>query len=455
MKFPIFLRRFFYLATVLVFCLCSFASYIPAQQKMDSIEKQRVMSMLKNVKNAIKDDYYDPNFGGMDIDARFAAAEEKLKRTETLSQAFAVIAQAVIDLNDSHTRFYPPARNAIVEYGWRMKVFGDRAFVTAVKEKSDAEQKGLKVGDEVLGMNGFRPNRNDMWKMIYYYQVLSPQTKLILDVKSPAGETRHLEIESKITQLKTIINLSDSIDFNEAAREGDKLANLKRHYFKEIGGTLIWKMSDFVFDPGEVAGLIGKAAGKQTLILDLRGNPGGYVVTLEKLAGYFFDKDVKIADLKGRKKMDPQMAKSQGSNIFSGRVVVLVDSNSGSAAEIFARLMQIEKRGTVLGDVSAGAVMMSRGVGFDAGSATVVNYGMNLTRADVIMTDGKSLEHVGVKPDELIIPTGDDLANRRDPVLARALELAGQRIDASAAGQLFPVEKFIERKSNVAIRLEF
>lgn len=427
-----------------------------SQQKMDSIARQQVMSMLKNVKNAIKNHYYDPNFKGIDIEARFKAAEEKLRNTETLGQAFSVIAQAVIDLNDSHTRFYPPSRNAIVEYGWRMKMFGDKAFITGVQEGSDAAAKSLKVGDEVLALNGFRPTRKELWKMIYYYQVLNPQTRVVLDVKGPEQhEPRRVEVASKVTETKRVVNLNDSIDFNEAVREGSKLAAIDKHYFREVGGTSVWRMPDFAFEPSEVDGLIGKTLGKRALILDLRGNPGGYVATLEKLAGYFFDKDTKIADVKGRKPMDPQIAKTQGLRVYTGKVIVLVDSNSGSAAEIFARLMQIEKRGIVLGDVSAGAVMMSRGEGFDAGSATSIWYGMNLTRADVIMTDGKSLEHVGVQPDEVIIPTGSDLANLRDPVLARALEISGTGIDAAAAGKLFPQEKFISRRSNIAIRLEF
>jgi C-terminal processing protease CtpA/Prc len=440
------------LIAIFVFFIVQLA---PAQQKMDSIDKDRAKSMLKQVKNAIKKDYYDPNFGGMDLEARFAAAEEKLKSAEYLGQAFAIIAQAVVDLNDSHTRFYPPARNAITEYGWRMRIFGDKAFITGVKENSDADLKGLKVGDEVLKLNGFRPTRRDLWKMIYYYQTINPQTKVVLEVKSPAGEIRQLDINSKVTMLKAIINLTDTIDFNEAVREGDKLASNYKHYFKEVGGAVVWKMPDFAFAPNEVSGLIGRAKGKQALIFDLRGNPGGYVVTLEKLAGYFFEKDVKIADIKGRKPMDPQMAKSEGNDVFSGKVIVLVDANSASAAEIFARLMQLEKRGVVLGDVSAGAVMQSKGVGFDAGTANIVSYGMNLTRADVIMSDGKSLEHVGVIPDEVIIPTGKDLAEMRDPVLARALELAGVKVDPADAGKFFPVEKFVERRSNTPILLEF
>jgi C-terminal processing protease CtpA/Prc len=449
-------RKQFYLTPFLALAFC-IGLALPgfAQQKMDSVTRAQVGSMLSTVQGAIKKDYYDPTFRGIDIDARFDAARLKLKTAESLGQAYAIIAQAVLDLNDSHTSFSPPARNMIVEYGWRMKVFGNAAYITAIKDGSDAAAKGLKVGDEVLKMNGFRPARADLWKMIYYYQTLNPQLKVALEVKSPAGEVRQLQVDSHITQLKRVMDLTTSTDFNEAVREGDNLKSSYKHYFKDLGSSLIWKMPDFAFDPVDVPEVMGRAAAKQTLILDLRGNPGGYVVTLEKLAGYFFDKDTKIADIKGRKPMKPQMAKTQGPKGFTGKVIVLVDANSASAAEIFARLMQIEKRGIVLGDVSAGAVMQSRGVGFDAGVSTVINYGMNLTMADVIMTDGKSIEHVGVTPDELVVPTGKDLAERNDPVLARALQLAGVNIDAAAAGKIFPVEPFIERRTNIAIDLEF
>jgi carboxyl-terminal processing protease len=214
-----------------------------------------------------------------------------------------------------------------------------------------------------------------------------------------------------------------------------------RQRYYDIGDDLlIWKMPNFEIEENQVDEVMSKVRKHKALILDLRGNPGGYSLTLQRLAGYFFDHDVKIAELKGRKEMKPLQAKTRGDKTFNGQLVVLVDSRSASAAEIFSRLMQLEKRGIVIGDRTAGAVMQSLAFPHESGTDVVALWGVSITNADVIMSDSKSLEKVGVNPDELLLPTAADLAAGRDPVLARAAQLVGAKLDPAKAGGLFPIE---------------
>jgi len=405
-------------------------------QGLAAFDRDNAQTMLRATKDDLKKNYYDPSMRGIDLEVRFKEAEERLKQATTRDQLLVTIAQIMLEFNDSHTYFLPPPRAGNFEYGYEMQIIGTKTFVTAVKPKTDAEAKGLKPGDMVLSVDGFIPNRDNLWKMNYRYYGLMPARSIKLVVQSPGeSQPRDVEVLAKFERGKAVVNWGDV--FLRILREG---RDVQKERYIEVGDELmIWQMTSFEVSEEHVDLMIGKARRFKSLVIDLRGNGGGYVDSLARLAGHFFDRELKIADQKGRKEMKPIIAKPRN-NPYKGQLLVLIDSKSGSASELFARTIQLEKRGTVLGDRSSGAVMVSRHFDHETGVGQVLYFGTSVTIADLIMADGKSLEKVGVIPDELLLPSGEELAAKRDPVIARAAAIVGVNIDAAKAGTFFPKE---------------
>jgi carboxyl-terminal processing protease len=360
-----------------------------------------------------------------------------------MNMAMSHIAAALDTLDDTHTFFLPPQHTDRIEYGLQYQMVGDRCFVSHVRPKSNAEAKGVKPGDQILTLNTYDVNRDDLWKVQYVFSILRPQPTLQLLLKDPSGTQRPVEVAAKIREGRKLTDLTwtnGSASIFDLVREGEDERHLMRARSLEYGDELlVLKIPEFDFSGVEIADLIGKARKHQSLIVDLRGNPGGAVETLKYLVGGVFDKEVKIADRIGRKETKAEIAKPMH-NPFTGKIVVLVDAESASASEVFARIIQLEKRGIVIGDHSSGSVMEARHYSEQTGTDTAIFYGASITESNLIMADGKSLEHTGVMPDEVLLPSAEDLANGRDPVLAHAAESLGVKISAEEAGKAFPYE---------------
>lgn len=386
------------------------------------------ITMLRQVKADLKEHYYDKTFRGMDVDKTFAEAEERLRSAESINQAIAGIVDVLMRLNDSHTMFYPPDRKSRPIYGWEPAMIGDVPYVIDVTKGSDAEKKGLAPGDQLVFWNRYEPSRQNLWQLRYLYNFVRPQAMQRLVVRKPDGAEKVVDVESKIEQQKAfdIEELFEQI-VASVAKTDDRET--------KVGETYVWRYSAFG-DSKAAERAIKRARPSKSLILDLRGNSGGSVEALLNVVSWLFDRDLLVATEKTRKGDKAMPAKGR-KDAFTGPLTVLIDSRSGSAAEMLARVVQIEKRGTVIGDRSAGAVMTGRMFPHTIGIDKIAFYATMITIGDVRMSDGGSLEHVGVTPDETLLPTAADLAARRDPVLARAVSLLGGTMTAEQAGQLF------------------
>jgi hypothetical protein len=118
------------------------------------------LKLLGEMKGRLKEFYFDPKYRGIDLDARFKAAEERIKTLDYNWQVLRVLAQVLLDFNDSHTRLILPPRTDNFEYGFSMQMIGDKCFVVAVKKGSDAEAKGLTSKSKALtGRRNNSPSR--------------------------------------------------------------------------------------------------------------------------------------------------------------------------------------------------------------------------------------------------------------------------------------------------------
>ncbi|MGE5244796.1 MAG: S41 family peptidase [Betaproteobacteria bacterium] len=418
-----------HLAAAVTVCAAGAGAVLCAQTGISANDQTVVRDMLHQVRDDLEKNYYDRAFHGVDVRARFDDAERRLKAASNIDEATAIVAESLLQLDDSHTVFIPPDRSIKVDYGWKMAMIGDAALVVDVSPGSDAARQGLEPGDRVLRLNRFEPTRANLWQLAYLYRFIEPQVQQHLIVRTPEGTERTLDVRSRVTKRGTLpidalvdelLNMAGDILDREAPVGPD---------------VLVWKMPVFG-SPDQVDEAVGKARGHKALVLDLRGNGGGAVTALRELVSRSFDRQVLLAVERRRGRERREVARP-ARHPFGGTLVVLVDSRSASAAEMFARIVQLERRGRVVGDRTAGAVMTSRFFPHSIGLGAVAFYATSITVGDVRMSDGGSLEKVGVTPDEAVLPTPQDLAAGRDPALARAVELAGGRISPEDAGRLF------------------
>lgn len=306
---------------------------------LSKIQRGQAKQMLKSLQSAMREGYYDPAYRGIDLDKHFAAAMAKIDAAETLPHAYGIIAQSLMDFEDSHTIFVPPQRASTIEYGWDMRMVGDACVITSVTPGSDAEARGLKRGDQLLQVDQFTPYRHDLWKMRYLLYTLSPRSRLRLVVRSP-GETaaRTIDVATKITPQPAVVRLDLGHLDNMLWAEG-KEARRASNQFARAGDVAVWRLSSFGFEHGDVDGVVDNAVkGASSLVIDMRGNPGGYLKTLEQITSRLFDRPVTLATVKTRKSSKATVVKPR-KKPFTGRIVALVDADSGSAAEVLARLL--------------------------------------------------------------------------------------------------------------------
>jgi carboxyl-terminal processing protease len=153
------------------------------------------------------------------------------------------------------------------------------------------------------------------------------------------------------------------------------------------------------------------------LILDVRGNPGGYLEAAVDMASWFLPKDTVI--VREVHRSDPEKTyPSVGYNVFSKnlKMVILMDGGSASASEILAGALSEYKIATLMGNKTFGKGSVQELVPITSDTS------LKVTIARWFTPKGHSISQNGLEPDIRVDVTKDDLAKAYDRQQAAAIE---------------------------------
>jgi carboxyl-terminal processing protease len=160
-------------------------------------------------------------------------------------------------------------------------------------------------------------------------------------------------------------------------------------------------------------------SGSDKLLLDLRGNPGGYLDAAVDMASWFLKGGTTVVTEDYGNNKPAEIFRSKGYDIFTDKLkfVILIDSGSASASEILAGAMQDNGRAKLVGSQSYGKGSVQEVVDVTPGTI------LKITVAKWLTPKGTSISEKGLTPDYVVDFTPKDVASKNDPQLNKAVQL--------------------------------
>lgn len=401
-----------------------------------STDRDNFRAMLKNVAADVEKNYYDPNLKGIDWKAAVNDARTRIDNAKSVGDMMLAIYLLTYKLHDSHTQFLPLSRATKLFYGFEAKAIGEDIRIYEIKKGDPADRAGLKIGDLIVSVNGYRADRPSFDLMMMDMRAIRPRQAFDLEVQTGNEPTRKVRIEPRRRTEAKVVDFDRDSDLWNAITEIENYE--EEHKFQwatyaegKVG--YVW-VREFPSDAEDfLRNLLDPVKNTKAIIVDLRSNPGGATDTLKAFMGSFTNQESTVFNMVGRKKTEPFVIKPHRPDFSSAPMYILVDSETGSAAEIFARHFQRTKRATIIGDKSSGRVEVSRFFANELGAYTAIPYGTYISVGRAVFPDNEELEGKGVTPDIQCLPTGDQMREKKDPCIAKAVSLARVKLGLGEA----------------------
>jgi carboxyl-terminal processing protease len=389
----------------------------PTFKEDEEIPEALRKSTFDFVWEKIRDEYYDPTFGGVDWNAIREKYAPSVAGAETSGEFHALLGRMAAELGRSHlsvmaphqlTRELKSPEVRMTLEGVVLRVVEGRITAYSVRQESPAWQAGLRAGDIVLKAGDDPPAADEDLRK-------NPARAL-------AAARRAVSGEPSATAVLTVLDESGSqkimsVPLTAPYKDRAHLGRAELEYGRvhpRIG--YVW-FDGWSFDlKAKLEPVLKELWDTDGLIIDLRQNRGGVNPGADYLASVLNAGSGIFAVEIGRNGERKEWSyRGGGDGAYPGAVAILVDEASGSASEVFAGAMQENGRSVVLGRTSYGGVLGSTQVPLPSGGV------LQMPRSDIMTAKGTRLEGRGVVPDIPVEMSRADLYRGKDTVIERAV----------------------------------
>jgi carboxyl-terminal processing protease len=419
-------------------------------------EAERRRESFDIVWRTVKENHFDPKFGGVDWDAVREEFAPRVANARTDRELHALLQQMLNRLGRSHFNIIPPeaipstdeeeslkegegedetpgaeeprrkgslraAEQLTYGIGIDLRVVGGMALVTRVEPGSTAARAGLRTGHVLRSINGqplseilrrlrlvavYEPSaRNQIpAEIIVGYVNGPPGTSVTLTFLDGRNRVRRAVVPRE--HLKgELVPLFQALPAQFVEFESARLRGGVGYVrFNLFAAPVLEKFCAALRSMKDAPGIV----------LDLRGNRGGLLGLVYGLGGLLETRPVSFGVMRTRAGWHDLGIVPQ-KNVYRGQLVVLIDAETQSAAEIFAGGVQASGRAVVIGQRSAGATLPSAAKELPTGA--ILQYAF----ADFVAADGRLIEGSGVEPNLSVKLNRRQLLAGRDPQLEAAL----------------------------------
>lgn len=329
------------------------------------------------------------------------------KKITGQDRLYGAISGLIGSLNDPYSVFMTPNEAKIFEedisgsfggIGAEVGIRNKILTIISPLKNTPAYRAGLKAGDKILKINNVVTSDLSIEEAMRLLRGDEGTSVVLTIFREGEKDTREVKIFREIINIPTL----------ETEKRSDGIFVITLYSFS---GNSLKLFSNALKEFTET--------GSDKLILDLRGNPGGYLSSAVDMASYFLPagKAVVVEDYANGNK--EKVYRSEGFDIFSDnlKMVILIDNGSASASEILAGALRDYNVAKLVGEQSYGKGSVQEVV--DITPDTL----LKITIAKWLTPSGYSISEKGLTPDYEVKMTAKDEEAGRDPQMNKAVDL--------------------------------